>query len=275
MTQIKKQPSKRAQKKIKHLPHHEQRIHLDIRKKHTLLPPLPFPPMIQIEDLVAKLTSKTSKPKLARFPNAFIIYRSEYVQFLKEKGLNFPMTMLSAMTSSAWKQEPSCVKDVYTLISNEAEKLYKQSLEVARMLNQGNFSNQCKFYSTPATYYSEQSFYNDRELYTNGYSMAFPEFPKYDAIYLKSQEEEGFIKQEQFSNDGCLFLPHNLSISNNFETLDSSRLEGVSHDKIPTQRKITLPENKNDLFDITTDIFCEIDSALKISLIVYLLTLSP
>ncbi|RIB18106.1 hypothetical protein C2G38_2086613 [Gigaspora rosea] len=264
MTQIKKQPNKRAQKKIKHLPHHEQRIHLDIRKKHTLLPPLPFPPTIQIEDLVAKLTSKTSKPKLARFPNAFIIYRSEYVQFLKEKGLNFPMTMLSAMTSSAWKQEPSCVKDVYTLISNEAEKLYKQSLEVARMLNQGNFSNQCKFYSTP-TYYSKQSFYNDRELYTNGYSMTFPEFPKYDTIYLKSQEKEALIKQEQFSNDGNHFLPHNLSISNNFETLDSSRFEELSHDrKIPTQKTNSFPENKNDdLFDITTDIFCEIDSALS------------
>ncbi|CAG8669288.1 1763_t:CDS:1 [Racocetra fulgida] len=262
MTQIKKQANKRAQKKIKHLPHHEQRIHLDIRKEHTLLPPLPFPPTIQIEDLVAKLTSKTSKPKLARFPNAFIIYRSEYVQFLKEKGLNFPMTMLSAMTSSAWKQEPSCVKDVYTLISNEAEKLYKQSLEVTRMLNQGNFQNQCKFYSTPM-YYSEPTFSNEREFYTDGYSMGFPEIPKYDAIYLKSQDEE-LIKKEHFNNDGWHFLSHNLSISNSFESLGSTGLEGLSHDKIHTQRTASFTENKSDdLFDITTDIFCEIDSALS------------
>ncbi|CAG8465472.1 3432_t:CDS:1 [Scutellospora calospora] len=259
MTQIKKQQNKRAQKKIKHFPHHEQKIHLDIRKKHTLLPPLPFPPTIQIEDLVAKLTSKTSKPKLARFPNAFIIYRSEYVQFLKEKGLNFPMTMLSAMTSSAWKQEPSCVKDVYTLISNEAEKLYKQSLEVARMTNQGNFSNQCKFHNLP-TYYSEQYCYNDHELYTNGYYIPFPEF---DAIYLKSQGEEELIKHEQFDNDGCLFLQYNSSINSSFETFIPPRLEGLSHDTIPME-KTSFSDNKNDdLFDITTDIFCEIDSALS------------
>ncbi|CAG8690717.1 7983_t:CDS:2 [Cetraspora pellucida] len=252
-------PNKRAQKKIKHLTHHEQKIQLEIRKEHTLLPPLPFPPTIQIEDLVAKLTSKTSKPKLARFPNAFIIYRSEYVQFLKDKGLNFPMTMLSAMTSSAWKQEPTCVKDAYTLISNEAEKLYKQSLEVARMLNQGNLPNQCKIYSTPK-YYSEPRISNEREFYSNGYSMVIPEIPKYDAIYLKSQDEE-FIKKEQFNNDGW-HLSNNLS--NSFEALNSPRLEELSHDKIVTQRTVSFTGNKNDdLFDITTDIFCEIDSALS------------
>ncbi|CAG8686380.1 17078_t:CDS:1, partial [Dentiscutata heterogama] len=67
-----------------------------------------------------------------------------------------------------------------------------------------------------------------------------------------------------FHQQSTIILPHNLSISNNFETLDPSRLVEVSHDKIPTQRKITFPENKNDdLFDITTDIFCEIDSALS------------
>ncbi|CAG8574084.1 1774_t:CDS:2, partial [Racocetra persica] len=114
--------------------------------ERPILPPLPlpYPPATRVEKIVEKLISK---PKLARFPNAFIMYRNEYVQFLKASGLNFPMTELSPMISYSWKQEPPCVKDAYTQISSEAERLYVQTIAMPK--DSSNQSQGCDLLSLP------------------------------------------------------------------------------------------------------------------------------
>ncbi|CAG8470611.1 11992_t:CDS:1 [Racocetra fulgida] len=125
MTQSRRQSRKRVdtQKKIGPMQRGQQKIKLLMNKPRGVLPPLPlpYPPQVQLQKMVAKLASK---PKLARFPNAFIMYRNEYVQFLKAKGLHLSMTELSPMIAAAWRQEPEYVKDAYTRLSGDAEKLY-------------------------------------------------------------------------------------------------------------------------------------------------------
>ncbi|CAG8553529.1 1495_t:CDS:1 [Dentiscutata erythropus] len=125
MTQPRKQSRKRVdtQKKNGPMQRGQQKIKLLMNKPRGVLPPfpLPYPPQVQLQKMVAKLASK---PKLARFPNAFIMYRNEYVQFLKAKGLHLSMTELSPMIAAAWRQEPEYVKDAYTRLSGDAEKLY-------------------------------------------------------------------------------------------------------------------------------------------------------
>ncbi|CAG8569168.1 1198_t:CDS:1 [Acaulospora morrowiae] len=91
-------------------------------KKIPRYPPLSlplFPPTL--EEVVDKLMAK---PRLARFPNSFIIFRSAYVKHLKSNGHNLPMTELSSMVARSWEAAPSHVKEVYAKISKEAEQLY-------------------------------------------------------------------------------------------------------------------------------------------------------
>ncbi|CAG8511588.1 2825_t:CDS:2 [Diversispora eburnea] len=132
MTQTKKKSTKRVDKNhkknrsLKSIQRGEQKIKLDIHKERLILPyKLPFPPSTQVDELVAKLILK---PKLARFPNGFILFRNEYVQLLKGKGLNYPMTQLSPMIAAKWKKESSIVRDTFSQISSEAEKLYVQHI---------------------------------------------------------------------------------------------------------------------------------------------------
>ncbi|CAG8495547.1 4805_t:CDS:2 [Ambispora leptoticha] len=78
----------------------QHRIRFTTKRPSTVLPPmeLPFPPTINPEFLVSKISTKKV---LARFPND-----------------------LSPMISHAWKQESEVVKDAYTRLSLQAEKLY-------------------------------------------------------------------------------------------------------------------------------------------------------
>ena len=102
----------------------QQCMRLSIKKTTPTLPPvtLPFPPQIDTAAFVTKLLSK----KLVRFPNAFIMYRSEYVRHLKKNNYHLAMTDLSSMISYSWEKEPEHVKKAYKDISLEAEKLYAQ-----------------------------------------------------------------------------------------------------------------------------------------------------
>ncbi|CAB4411834.1 unnamed protein product [Rhizophagus irregularis] len=84
------------------------KITLDLKKPSPSSPasspplPLPFPLTQSIEQIVAKLVAKSS---LGRFPNAFILYRNEYVQYLKSQEYHISMIELSPMISSTWKKE--------------------------------------------------------------------------------------------------------------------------------------------------------------------------
>ncbi|CAG8551078.1 3343_t:CDS:2 [Paraglomus brasilianum] len=103
----------------------QQCLHLEIKKTTYTLPPvpLPFPPQFNTTAFVTKLSRK----KLARFPNAFIMYRSEYVRHLKNNNYHLSMTDLSSMISYSWRKEPEYVKKAYRDISSDAERLYAQT----------------------------------------------------------------------------------------------------------------------------------------------------
>lgn len=215
MTQVKKMPSKRAeaQKKVKLFQRGEQKIKLDIHRERPILPPLPlpYPPATRVEKIVEKLISK---PKLARFPNAFIMYRNEYVQFLKASGLNFPMTELSPMISYSWKQEPPCVKDAYTQISSEAERLYVQTIAMPKDSNNNQdienqyhdnyFSEYNTFLGMPSPTYFLESCENITNVQTN--STSSPESPWLSESYEHSTIKPNNINKsiEQGDNDDTL-----------------------------------------------------------------------
>jgi hypothetical protein len=118
-----KKTSKRSNTKIHNMKQGQAKIKLDLKKPAPSSPPLPlpFPPTQKVEQIVAKLVAK---PRLARFPNAFIMYRNEYVQYLKSQGYHISMTELSPMISTSWRKESEFVKEAYTKLSSEAEKLY-------------------------------------------------------------------------------------------------------------------------------------------------------
>ncbi|CAG8522191.1 197_t:CDS:1 [Acaulospora morrowiae] len=122
MSNIKKKQDKNFNNKHKHL---RNQPAFSIRKP-VLQPPLrlkSFPTTKEIMKLVEKLISK---PKVARFPNSFLIYRNTYVKYLKDNGHSIPMTQLSTMVKLSWKSEPYHVKETYTKISSEIEELYNQ-----------------------------------------------------------------------------------------------------------------------------------------------------
>lgn len=120
---VKKTSKRASDAKIRNMRQGQVKIKLDLKKPSPSSPPLPlpFPPTQRVEQIVAKLVAK---PRLARFPNAFIMYRNEYVQYLKSQGYHISMTELSPMISTSWKRESEFVKEAYTKLSSEAEKMY-------------------------------------------------------------------------------------------------------------------------------------------------------
>ncbi|CAG8506620.1 901_t:CDS:1 [Acaulospora morrowiae] len=102
-----------------------------VREKKPLFPPISLPHPHSTKEHVINLVKKLiSKPKVTKFPNSFIIYRNAYVKYLKDNGHSIPMIKLSQMLSNSWKMEPLHTKDIYTKISNEAEKLYDQIIKM-------------------------------------------------------------------------------------------------------------------------------------------------
>ncbi|CAG8653106.1 13000_t:CDS:1, partial [Acaulospora morrowiae] len=96
--------------------------------KVPLYPPLPSPLSPPTVQEAIKLVEKLiTKPRLARFPNGFIIYKNVYVKYRKENGHSIPMTKLSPMILHAWKSEPYHVKEAYTKISSEVKQLIQSN----------------------------------------------------------------------------------------------------------------------------------------------------
>jgi hypothetical protein len=72
------------------------------------------------------------------------------VNFLKSKGFHLSMTELSPMISRSWKQEPEYVKDTYTRLSLQAEKLYLRRGSEQQQISQ-LFNNE-RFYQANGAY---------------------------------------------------------------------------------------------------------------------------
>src|SRR6266496_2397542 len=78
--------------------------------------PPPFPPSVNPEDLILKPRKPKSKLP-TKPPNAFIIYRMQYVKELHKRGYSLPMRSVSASVASAWRDEPDHIIDYYKEIA--------------------------------------------------------------------------------------------------------------------------------------------------------------
>ncbi|CAG8446701.1 13197_t:CDS:1 [Acaulospora morrowiae] len=82
---------------------------------------LPFPPVINPQDLISLRESPDGTRKLpSRAPNAFIIFRKQFVKAARDEGYFLPMTVISSMASEAWEAETEEVKSEYRRIAKEA-----------------------------------------------------------------------------------------------------------------------------------------------------------
>ncbi|CAG8512172.1 8822_t:CDS:1 [Scutellospora calospora] len=77
---------------------------------------LPFPPVINSRDLVILHPDG----RVPNTPNAFIIYRKQFVETARAGGYNLPMNIISSMASRSWEQESEEVKNEYKRIAKEA-----------------------------------------------------------------------------------------------------------------------------------------------------------
>jgi hypothetical protein len=76
--------------------------------KESPLISLPFPPTISASDIINK-----RKPCriISKSPNAFLIYRKAFLDYLSLTNHNLRMTEVSKLVSSHWKNETELVKD--------------------------------------------------------------------------------------------------------------------------------------------------------------------
>lgn len=82
---------------------------------------IPFPPVINPQDLISLRESPDGTQKLpSRAPNAFIIFRKQFVKAARDEGHFLPMTVISSMASEAWEAEREEVKSEYRRIAKEA-----------------------------------------------------------------------------------------------------------------------------------------------------------
>ncbi|CAG8448046.1 359_t:CDS:1 [Acaulospora morrowiae] len=96
-----------------------KRINNTIRNKdnNPIIRP-EFPPKIKPKDLVISPEDGASKPP--RSPNAFIIYRKNFVEAAKTGGYHLPMTTVSSMASKSWENESEEVRSYYKKLAKDA-----------------------------------------------------------------------------------------------------------------------------------------------------------
>ncbi|CAG8575221.1 11653_t:CDS:1, partial [Acaulospora colombiana] len=87
-----------------------------------------FPPQLNPRDLIVtkKSQDESLPPIISRVPNAFIIYRKQFVKSAREQGYFLPMTVISSMASASWENEEEEVKLEYKRIAKEVLKCKKE-----------------------------------------------------------------------------------------------------------------------------------------------------
>ncbi|CAG8461063.1 1345_t:CDS:1 [Dentiscutata erythropus] len=82
---------------------------------------VPFPPIVDIDDLITR--QRVGKKPHTKPPNAFLIYRMQYVKELA-KTHRLPIRAISSIIASSWRQEPNHVVDHYENIADQAKKRF-------------------------------------------------------------------------------------------------------------------------------------------------------
>ncbi|CAG8752302.1 27779_t:CDS:2, partial [Dentiscutata erythropus] len=91
---------------------------------------VPFPPMVNPEELVTrqrKVKSKKVKSQIpTKPPNAFLIYRMQYIKELHNENYHLSMRVISSAIANSWRNEPDNVIEHYENIARQANKIFKQ-----------------------------------------------------------------------------------------------------------------------------------------------------
>ncbi|CAG8563499.1 21521_t:CDS:1 [Gigaspora margarita] len=86
---------------------------------------VPFPPMVNPEELITRPRKVKSKLP-TKPPNAFMIYRMQYVKELHARDHRLPMRSVSSAVASSWREEPEHIVEHYEEIAREASRIYNQ-----------------------------------------------------------------------------------------------------------------------------------------------------
>ena len=89
---------------------------------------VPFPPRIDVNELVCRTLQKSTRAgNRGKPPNAFFIYRGAFADQLKAINCNsLTQARLSQMASESWKRDTKKVKEWYRLRAVEAECLFRR-----------------------------------------------------------------------------------------------------------------------------------------------------
>ncbi|CAG8852500.1 31181_t:CDS:1, partial [Gigaspora margarita] len=85
---------------------------------------VPFPPMVNPEELVTRQRKVKSKIP-TKPPNAFLIYRMQYIKELHNRNYYLCMRNISSAIANSWKNESEIVIEHYENIAREANKIFK------------------------------------------------------------------------------------------------------------------------------------------------------
>ncbi|CAJ0626241.1 11259_t:CDS:2 [Entrophospora sp. SA101] len=81
---------------------------------------VPFPPIINLKELISRpRKGKTKVP--SKPPNAFMIYRMQYVKELHARNHRLPMRSISPSVANSWREEPDSVVNHYEQLARDAK----------------------------------------------------------------------------------------------------------------------------------------------------------
>jgi len=197
--------------------------HSNIFFLSTQIITLPFPPVISAQDF---LDRRSPDRATAKSPNAFFIYRKDFVNYLQVCNYNLKMRDVSSMAGSSWKVASKEVKDAYKQIARDVEKLLiaqRQSRFEESKRNRSNHDNNeghtlspiylepsYHFHDTSTSYFPQQP----PSMSVNSWFIPDQQFqPRQETIYDPSSQ---YNSQLMFPYDHNQFvIPPSHVVENN------------------------------------------------------------
>ncbi|CAG8521330.1 23016_t:CDS:2 [Gigaspora rosea] len=184
----------------------------------------PFPPVINVEDLISLRESSDGTQMFpCRAPNAFIIYRKQFVKAARDKGYFLPMTVISSMCSRAWENEEE--NDLWNIVQ------FKPKPPATT-----NNSEDVKFYdllnTEPNLFYSNPGYINNNDI-----NQTF-----YNSMNYKHESLE-FMQFNNYYND----IPYTFEYQNvnDMSYFEPATFENLSFDT--NNYYIFLPEDNSNI----------------------------
>ncbi|CAJ0640468.1 6720_t:CDS:2 [Entrophospora sp. SA101] len=226
----------------------------------------PFPPVIDIRELIIKLTNGKLP---AKSPNAFIIYRKAFLDTACANGYKLPMTVISTMVSKSWESEPQYVKDEYKKLSKEAfnrlnemnpksTKPNKREQDMLLSATSNDYQSSSSSSSPPDidNLYEQQNFVNSINSFVQPQSSSSSESEIFSDVnnnidnidelrqFINICEQQNNFPNSSFNENG-LGIP----CYNNFDNININDNNTNNSDDLLFINQDLFLNNNNDLFD--------------------------